>query len=142
MSTRYDVTSPDAKAKIQKWLAEGRKVAVWKSVDLSDLNAGNCYTPGDVTQSPHWKYGGKPHEIVDDIARFRFAKGMREVKRIHISIRIGASGLSLNLTDGSARRLRAALDRVKEMTGLDPYYRFEESPVSREAVIEVPEWED
>lgn len=77
-------------AKIKQWLAEKRGVAVWSVKDLGSPGIGqHCFTPARDAQgqgnpvAPHWKYGNRPDDIVEDAARFEY-EVVKEVKRVRV----------------------------------------------------------
>jgi hypothetical protein len=134
---KIDVLAPGSRPKFEEWIAKRDGVAVWENVSLSGPLHGTTFTPrldkdGKEYGSPHWSLGLK--ETIRDIARFRFAKAMREVRRLRIHLRMGSQGLIIKLTDHSSKRVRAAMDKA----GKDAGYHFE----GDEAVITVPEWEE
>jgi hypothetical protein len=101
------------------------------------MDAGDMYTPaftpeGEITERPYWSVRNK--EVIHDINRFRFVKAWKEVKRFHVGVRMGGSGLRLKVTDGGTRRIRAACAKYPGSS-----YRFDYE--FQEAVIEVPEFE-
>ena len=58
-----EITDPSEKEKVLGWFPRG--IAVWVNHDLSSSNIGGlAFTPGDLEHSPHWKYTGKPVEIL------------------------------------------------------------------------------
>lgn len=130
--TRYDVAAEGAKEKILDWISTGRKVTIWKSINLSNMGSGPIFTPGDANK-PSWDV--IPIETVDDPSRFRFAVGMQEIKRFHVGVRRGSQGLSLKVTEGGTRRIYRELDKV----GPDARYCFDYS--TQRAIILKPMWE-
>jgi hypothetical protein len=140
---RIEICVPDQKEKFADWIANRGGVIRWQNLNLSNPDGGDMYTPvrgpdGENNQerAPHWSVGFA--EIITDLSRFRFIKELREVKRLKIAVRMGSQGLSLKLTDGSTRRLRAAMGKIQDIHGTKPCYHFEED----QAVIEVPIFED
>jgi len=147
------MTVEGAREKFAGWIAQRGGVAVWPCINLSNLT-GPCFTPAlreedkpltaecpeiahirFPTQKPGWQYGERS-EVITDIARFKFAIGMKEVARFRVALRMGGQGMSLKLTDGATRRLNKRLDKA----GKDARYHFDYA--SQEAVIEVPVWEE
>jgi hypothetical protein len=113
------------------WLQTRGGIAVWPSIDLSDLGK-SWSTPanqedGTPTTKPHWKSGSTPR-IITDPAEVEVSVD-REVKRFHIGVRMGAQGLALKVTDGGTRRIRKEVAKA----GLNAYYEFDYS--TQEAVI-------
>lgn len=140
---RVEVLALCAKKLFTMWLAERGGVIRWRNLNLSNPDAGDQFTPlrgpdggNNTNQPPHWSVG--MGEIITDLSRFRFVRELREVKRIKIAVRVGSQGLSLKLTDGSSRRLRAAMSKIQEQHKTKPCYHFEED----QAVIQVPIFED
>jgi hypothetical protein len=139
---RICIGAPDARAKFEKWIAERGGVMVWQNIDLSNMDAGDMYTPafteeGKEYAKPHWRVSRK--EVISDITRFRFVKEWREIKRFHVAIRVGDSGLRIKCTDASTRRIRAACAKAS-VNGIEASYRFDYT--TQEAVIERPIFED
>jgi hypothetical protein len=132
----YEMTVPGSRERFATWIAERGGIAVWPCVNLSNLT-GPCFTPaltdGKPTGKPGWQYGNAT-ETVTDLARFRFATGMKEVARFRVALRMGGNGMSMKLTDGASRRLNKRLEKA----GDDARYRFDYA--TQEAVIEVPVW--
>jgi hypothetical protein len=135
---KIDVLALGAREKFLDWIKNRGGVQVWRNLNLSNPDAGNQYTPylnitRDVQDAPHWSVGRG--ELITDITRFRFVKGFKEVKRFHVGVRMGGNGLSVKVTDGGSRRIRAALDKYPGSV-----YHFDYE--YQDAVIEVPEWEE
>jgi hypothetical protein len=134
------VYNPGAKAMFVKWIAERGGVKVWENVDLSNCDAGPMWTPvrdaeGKDVTSPRWSHP-KCVEIVTDLSRFKFIKDMKEVKRFHVAVRMGDSGLRIKCTDASSRKIKSQLAKA----GPEACYRFDYD--TQEAVIEVPVWDE
>jgi hypothetical protein len=138
---------PGVRNKFEDWIKNRGGVQVWENVDLSNLNAGDMFTPALKTvqipeengginaipyPQPHWRV--QRGEVITDITRFRFVKSWKEVKRFHVGVRMGDSGLRVKVTDGGTRKIRAACDKYPGSS-----YRFDYE--FQEAVIEVPEFE-
>lgn len=60
----------DPTGKVRAWLDAGRRLAVWRSLDLSTVGR-EWFTPGDVTTPPHWSAGKVP-AVVLDVAEVSF----------------------------------------------------------------------
>lgn len=110
-----------------RWLAERGGVAVWRSVDLSDLGK-SWSTPGDAEQRPSWQAAGAPERVVTDPAEIDVVID-REVKRFHMAMRVGSSGIKVKCTDASSSRIR----REVEKAGDGAYHVFDYE--TQEAVI-------
>ena len=125
--------------KFRQWIASRGGVAVWESVDLSDpLKSWStpAKTPGgEDTPKPIRKAADRPARIItreEDI----IVDVPKEVKRFHVAVRMGSQGMSLKLTDGSSRKVRAAVAKAKEAYG-DAWYEFDYD--MQEAVIYAPD---
>jgi len=135
---RYVAEATNA-ARIAEWLRTRGGIAIWRSVDLSDLDK-SWTTPlrdesgARVTSPPHWKAEGSPSTVITDPAEVGVTLS-REVARFRIAVRRGTQGLSLKLTDASSRRVRAAVDKAGE----GAHYTFDYG--TQEAVILAPEKE-
>ena len=145
---RIVVTTVGVRPKFEEWIADRGGVQVWNNLNLSNHDAGHQFTPaltqvevpienGGVnmvpTPQPHWSVGRG--EVVTDINRFRFVKSWKEIKRFRVGVRMGSQGMSLKVTDGGTRRIRATQAKFPEA-----YYHFDYS--SQEAVFEIPEYEE
>lgn len=106
---------------ILDWLRNRGGIAVWASVDLCDL--GKSWTApvndehGQPKGKPSWQADSKPCRIITDPADVIVSQD-KEVKRFHVAVRMGASGTRMKLTDGSTRKLRAAVAKA----GAGAYY--------------------
>lgn len=118
-----------------KWIRERGGVAIWGCLDLS--NCGQTWsTPisdseGNAATKPHWSATDTPIRIITNAVDI-LVDTPREVKRFHVAIRRGSQGLSLKVTDGGTRRIRAAVDKA----GPEAWHEFDYG--SQEAVILVP----
>lgn len=135
----YEILVPGAKEKFEEWIKSRGGVAVWPNVNLSNAGQGPTFTPaeterGQPTTKPSWQVDSRPCEIVTNLARFRFAKEMREVDRFRVAVRMGAQGFTIKLTDSASEKLRKRLEKAGE----NARYRFDYG--TQEAVIEVPVW--
>src|SRR5258708_29317163 len=105
------VIHADNVIQIAEWIRDGRGLAHWTSVDLSDSSFGlstPALTNGVQTPKPSWKAGDQPDPIIFDPPDIEVAR-YELFRRFHVAIRRGRSGLSLKCTDGASRRIRAAL---------------------------------
>ncbi len=132
---QHRVIEPNAKLFL-KWMRERGGVAVWGCLDLSDPSK-TWSSPvnnedGTPKTKPHWAATTEPIRIITDMDEI-LVDTPREVKRFHVAIRQGSQGLSFKLTDGSSRKLRAAVDKAGE----GAWYEFDYG--SQEAVILVPD---
>lgn len=140
------VTQLGAKEKMLDWIANRGGVQVWNNVNLSDMGAGEQFTPaltenGEQMGKPHWTV--ERGELITDIKRFQFVASFIEIKRFHAAVRVGRNGLAYKLTDGSQRKLDRYLDSAREKYGNDVCYRKDGGLFNpdREIVIEYPIWE-
>ena len=123
-----DVVPRDA-VKVSRWIEHCGGVAVWGCQDLSDPSR-MWYTPARLTDGspsgpPHWSAGRSPVHLITDPNAVAVVEH-REVTRLRISLRRGY-GLSIVLTDASAKRLRRAVIEAGE----GAIHRFE----GNEAVV-------
>lgn len=102
---------------IWHWLQTRGGVAIWESIDLSD--PGKSWTTpvkqanGKPATKPSWKAADAPTRIITDPGEIDVIK-TQVVKRFHVGVRMGAQGLSLKLTDGATRRVRAAVAKAAD----------------------------
>jgi hypothetical protein len=135
MNRRHECV-PEMAARMREWFAERGGIAVWSSVNLSNL--GSTWTTpardenGQPFPKPSWESASQPAEIITDPSQVDVVT-RREVKRFRVAIRRGAHGFTMKLTDASARKLRASLAKA----GPEAAYRFDY--FSQEAVISVPD---
>jgi hypothetical protein len=133
---KIQIGVPGARKKFETWIRDRGGVQVWNNLNFSNPDAGQQFTPaltaGIPTGKPHWSVGRG--EVITDINRFQFVKSWKEVKRFRVGVRMGRQGLSLKVTDGGTRRIRAACDKYPGSS-----YRFDY--MTQEAIIEVPEFE-
>ena len=133
-----EVTVPGSREKFETWIKERGGVRVWDNINLSDWRAGPIFTPaqtdGKPTDPPHW--GRRQGELITDIARFRFVKTMKEIRRFRVAVRMGSQGFSLKCTDASSDKVIRECTRVQELTVRSPCYYFHYE--TQECVIEVP----
>jgi hypothetical protein len=112
---------------IQSWLGQGRGVAVWQSINLSNPG-GEWFTPartveGAAVTKPNWQCGNEPTQIIESTDEVQVVTP-KEVKRLkRIGIRHGSQGLSLKLTDASSARVRNAVSEAEDEYG-EAWYEF------------------
>jgi hypothetical protein len=126
------ICTPDVAPKINNWLRTRGGIALWSSANLGNPCA-SWTTPatnadGTPATKPTWQADTHPRIITD--AADVLVSIDREVKRFPIALQQG-SGLSIECTPGSSRKIRKALDAA----GKDAYYVFDVD----EAVIMMPE---
>lgn len=130
------LVTPENAPKFWEWLQHRGGIAVWKSINLSNLGA-SWSTPartesGEPTPKPSWEAGGAPARIITSAEDVEVCL-YKEVRRFHVAVRRGAQGLTMKLTDASSRRLRSAVDKA----GVRASYQFDYG--TQEAVILAPE---
>jgi len=134
MNDKHMVTAENA-AKIWGWLQDRGGIAIWKSVNLSNVGASwttpNEQADGSKTNKPTWQAEDRPSRIITDPAEVVVSTDV-EVKRFRVAVRRGSSGLSLKCTDASGRRIHAAVERAGE----GAYHVFDYT--TQEAVILKP----
>jgi len=131
---RHEVTEENA-PKFLDWIAKRGGVAVWPSVDLSDLGfsmSSPALTPdGQPTPKPHWKLAAEPSRVITDASEIDVVT-WKEVKRFRVGVCRG-DGFSFVLTDGATRKVRAAVAKAGE----GATHRFDY--MTQEAVILLPD---
>ncbi len=132
MGFKHIVPSEQA-ALMDTWMKEHGGIAVWKSINLA--NPDTSWTTPLGGEKPNWQAANEPDRTITDPALVGVAT-LKEVKRLHMALRMGSQGLSLKLTDGSNRRLNAALAAAYEKYGKATYV-FDHG--TQDAVILVPD---
>lgn len=148
MSEQKHECSPENASKFLDWIANRGGVAVWQSANLSNLGASwsaPFRSPeGEVLTKPTWQASSEPSRVITDASEIVVVT-RREVKRVKIAVERG-SGLSVNLTSASSRRLRKAVDDATEalqketgIIGPGASYHFDFDEADRRiAVVTVP----
>jgi len=149
VSEKHRITSSNAR-QVWEWLQNRGGIAIWKSINLSNPGA-SWLCPfhdenGRQKGKPTWQAESQPSRIITDPAEV-VVDVPKEVRRFYVAVRMGGNGLSLKLTDGATRRVRAAVDKANiayaKERGLDPddvqeaWYEFDYE--TQEAVILVPD---
>ena len=134
-SSKPHTVSMEAAPRVAEWLRTRGGIALWNSADLSDPSA-SWITPikdaqGNPATKPTWKAQDSPSRVITDPAEVQVAED-KEVRRFHVAIRMGANSFRVKLTDGSTRRVRAAVAKAGE----GAYYTFDYD--RQEAVIMAP----
>lgn len=129
-TTKHQVTATNA-AKIKDWLDNRGGLLIWESVDLS--NPGTMTSPfknadGTPVTKPHWRLSNEPIRHITSSDDVEVCIDT-EVKRFRVGVRRGGQGLSLKVTDGGTRKIRAAVEKA----GVGAYYKFDY--MTQEAVI-------
>lgn len=121
-----------------QWLRERGGIAIWQSINLSNLGASwstPARTPeGTPTPKPTWQAANEPARVITDPAEVVVVTG-REVKRFHVALRMGSQGLSMKLTDASTEHVRSAVAKAEAKHGA-AWYEFDYD--TQEAVIFIP----
>jgi len=128
-----------AAGQIAEWIKAGRGIKIWKSINLS--NPGKeVMTParsinGAEIPKPSRDMGNEPIATYESLSDFTVQTDV-EVKRFHVAVRQSSNCLTLKVTDGGTRRMRAAVKKV----GKGGYYTFDYGDYNN-AVIMRPEGE-
>lgn len=130
---------PENAATIMEWINTRGGLALWGSVNLSNLGASWTAPVNDEQGQPkgrpHWSAANEPYRVITDPAEVEVTVPL-EVKRFRVATRMGSQGFMVKLTDASARRLRKAVDRAAERTAdKQAWYQFDYD--TQEAVIYV-----
>lgn len=130
------ICRPENVAKYREWLATRGGLAVWRSVNFSNLGV-SWTTPalaadGQPTRKPTWEADNVPERVVTDVADVDVVVD-KEVKRFRVAVRLGGHGFAFKVTDCGSRRIRAAVARA----GDGAYHVFDYE--TQEAVIMAPE---
>ena len=138
---KHDVYPADA-PKVWEWLQTRGGLAVWGSLDLS--NPGwQCTTPlnqsdGQPSTKPHWRATTEPIRVITDSADVQVIVP-KEVKRFHVAVRAkGPMGMTLVVSDGGSRRIRAAVDKASEKYDCEAWHQPDDCDYDN-AVIYVPD---
>jgi hypothetical protein len=105
----------DNAALIAGWLKDGRGIAHWLSIDLSDPGFA-LTTPAlqadlfTKTVKPHWKVGNEPERIIFDASEVE-VRTYGLAKRFHVGVRMGGNGM-MKVTDGGTRRINRELAKA------------------------------
>lgn len=131
----FIVTAGNALA-IADWIEHRKGIAIWESIDLSDPGY-TVTTPvetadGKPTPKPSWKVANTPARVITSVDEVVVSID-KEVKRFHVGVRVGGSGLKLKLTDGATHKVRKAVEKAGE----GAYHVFDY--MTQEAVIMAPE---
>jgi hypothetical protein len=122
--------------KIWRWLTKRGGIAVWRSVNLSNPGASwttPAFEADGVTPytKPTWQADNKPERIITDPALV-MVQTDREVRRFRVGVRVGGSGMQVEVTDAGSRKIRAAVAKA----GVGSYHQF--GYTTQEAVIMTP----
>jgi hypothetical protein len=126
--------SPANAPKFREWIASRGGVAVWPSVNLSNLDTSwstPALTPeGAPTPRPSWQSADAPSYVITSEADVRVTL-RKEVKRFRVALR--RAGLTVKVTDAGSRKIRAECEKA----GADASYEFDYE--TQEAVITAPD---
>lgn len=122
-------TLPEHAEKMMEWITARGGLALWSSVNLS--NPGATWTTplndeqGNPVRKPTWQVGEQPYRVITDAAEVEVTIP-REVRRMNVSVRMGAQGTMMKLTDASSARLRKAVQRAADRTAdKQAWYQFD-----------------
>ncbi len=118
---------PENARKMADWIARRGGVAIWRSMDLSDL-ASSWSSPALTEDGKPYP---KPSRIITDPREIQVVT-RKEVKRFRVGLWTGAQGFSVKVTDGGSRRIRAEVQKAGD--GASYHFDYE----TQEAVITVP----
>jgi hypothetical protein len=110
------VIHADNAALIAGWLKDGRGIAHWLSIDLSDPGFA-LTTPAlqadlfTKTVKPNWKVGNEPERVIFDASEVE-VRTYELAKRFHVGVRLGGNGFKLKVTDGGTRRINRELAKA------------------------------
>lgn len=132
---RYRIRA-DMAPDVAEWLREGRGIAVWESINLSNPGAA-WLTPardrqGVSMSKPNWQAANAPARVLERAEEFEVVTA-EEVKRFHVAVRRGSQGLMLKVTDGGSRRIRREVAKAGE----GAWYEFDYADYEN-AVIYTP----
>lgn len=137
MATEKHIVTEENAAKFAEWIEKRGGIAIWRSVNLSNPGA-SWSSPafdeaGRPTTKPTWQCDTHPERIITDPAEVIVSRD-KVVKRFHVAVRMGSQGMSLKVTDGGTRRIRAEVEKAGE----GAYYVFDYGD-EKNAVIMAPD---
>jgi len=103
------VISDNDAPKIAAYLQQG-PIALYRSVNLSNPGASWLVPASD--GKPNWQSADQPERLLN--AEDFVVSHDVEVKRFHVALRMGSQGLSVKVSDGGSRRIRAAVAKAGE----------------------------
>jgi len=123
MSERYRIKASNAEL-IRQWIEKRGGVQVWGSLNLSDPSTERLTPLNDADGArvarPHWSCPPEPTRILTRVDEIEVATP-KLVKRFHVAVRVGGQGLSLKVSDGGSRRIKAEVAKA----GDDAWYEFD-----------------
>ena len=136
MSEPYACQEEDV-GKIHDWMLHRGGIFIWRSVNLS--NPGASWTSpardskGKAYTKPNWQCDNVPERHITNLVDVMVSTA-KEVKRFHVATRMGGNGLSIKVTDGGTRKIRAEVEKAKEKYRKPAWYAFDDS-AEKNAVI-------
>lgn len=89
---------------------------------------------------PHWKSASEPSRIITDPADVEVMAD-KEVKRFRVGIRPGSNGMSMKVTDGGTRRIRAAAAKAGDTAHYEFDYETQEAVIYvADKIVSLNEW--
>lgn len=120
--------SPNNAPKFLDWIANRGGIAVWNSINLSNL--GQSWSTPALTEDgkpypkPTWQADNSPYRIVASASDV-IVQTAREIKRFHVAVRsTGPFGATFKCTDGSSRKIHTQMDKARK-THPDAWYEFD-----------------
>ena len=106
------------------WIENRGGVAVWESINLSNIEA-SWSTPALTKEEkpyekPNWQCTAMPQKTITDPDKIEVIIPV-EVKRFHVAVRIGGQGFSIKVSDGGTRRIHKEVEKAGE----GAYYAFD-----------------
>jgi hypothetical protein len=128
--------APENALRMFEWIKTRGGIAVWPSVNFSNLGQSwstpYLKTDGTPMDKPTWQADSKPSRVITDPNDVVVIE-RKEVKRFRVAIRRGSQGLVMKLTDASTRRVRDWSDKF----GPESSYHFDYE--TQECVITMPD---
>jgi hypothetical protein len=124
---------------IHTWLTTREGILIWESVSLSAPGKSMTTPYKDpegqvVTTKPHWMMANTPKRHITDLADVVVTTA-KEVKRFHVSTRMGGQGLSVKVTDGGSRRLRKEVAKAELDHKKPAWYEFDYSSYDNAVIL-------
>lgn len=115
-------------SRILDWIKNRGGILVWESVNLSNPGA-SWTTPaldeqGNPSRKPTWEAANEPARKITSADEVDVVTA-KEVKRFHVGVRMGSLGMSLKVTDGGTRRIRAEVAKAEQKSGKEAWYEFD-----------------
>jgi len=135
----YKVAVLNCKDKFKEWIEKNGGVTVWQNTKTTKAATNEIFTPALTENGKEYPRPSNAvafKETVKDLGRFKFAREIKEVKRIKIAYKIEDEGATLRLTQHTLNKLKKAM----ETYGNDAKYYLDFG--SKTAIITVPVWEE